>query len=256
MIARIFSRLGLIAACSIASFPGFSAEIEVGATDFCPHMCESGGKRGVLVDIITAALSQSGHTIQLRYAPWERVIQGTREGKSLGALSAAKNEAPDFIFPSESLGVQRYCFFALSGSAWRYTGPESLKGQRVGAASGVSLSDLNDWLKDPANKQIFDFVHSKDPTETNFRKLAAGRTTAVVEDELVGLDAASRLKIKAAPVGCLSGEKMYLGLSPAPDVVAQSKVIATAFDNGMAKIRASGELSKILAKYNLTAQKE
>ncbi len=228
-----------------------AAMIDVITVDFCPYICETGPRRGVVVDIATAALEQSGHTLRLRFAPWERVVQTTREGGALAALSPAKSEAPDFIFPTENVGTQRFCFFATAGNSWRYTGPQSLKDQRIGVVAGASMAELNDWLTDPANAKNIDYIQSSDPASANFRKLSAGRLTVVLEDEAVGRDNLTRSGLKADVVGCLSGEPIYLGLTPAPSRAAQSKAIAAAFDAGIAKLRESGALAKILAEYNL-----
>lgn len=224
------------------------------ATDFCPFNCESGQPPGYVVDIVKRLFDAPTMPVTVAYSSWTAAVERTRSGSYSVALTPAHSEAPDFIFPSEAIGVQRFCFFRKNDSAWTYAGPDSLKAHKIGLLRDASMAELNDWVNAPENAERLDFVNLAKGTEANFRKLAAGRVTLVIEDEAV---AGFFLKNNPQPVakaGCLAGEQIYFGVSPT--LGDAGRALAAKFDTGIKTLRASGELKAILDNYGLTDWKQ
>ena len=225
-------------------------DVKIITTDFCPFICENSSDLGYVVDITKRVLERNGQNVSVTFASWVRVVESTRQGDFTAALSPAKTEAPDFIFPEEPIGVQRYCFFRREDSDWQYKGTQSLKGQKIGAWRDVSYAGITDWLTDPANAASVDFLTATSGTDQNFKKLAAGRLTVLLEDDGVGSYYIKANNLKLAKAGCLAGESIYLGLSPAAP--GRSRELAAVFDTGIRALRASGELKTMLMHYGVT----
>jgi polar amino acid transport system substrate-binding protein len=241
-------KLGVLCAL-IFTFSAQAQEVKIITTDFCPFVCENSSDLGYAVDITKRVLERSGHNVSVTFASWARALESTRQGDFAAALSPAKTEAPDFIFPEEPIGVQRYCFFRREDSDWQYKGTASLKGQKIGALRDVSYAEITDWLEDRANAASVDFLTATSGTDQNFRKLVAGRLTILLEDDGVGSYYIKANNLKLAKAGCLAGEAIYFGLSPASP--ARSRDLAATFDAGIRALRASGELNAILMRYGV-----
>ncbi len=224
------------------------------ATDFCPFNCESGQPLGYVVEIVKRLFETPAVPVTVAYSSWTAAVDRTRSGSYSVALTPAHSEAPDFIFPSEPIGVQRFCFFRRNDTAWTYAGPDSLKMHKIALLRDASMAELNDWIKAPENAPLLDFVNLANGTETNFKKLAAGRVTLVIEDEAVGGFFLKNNPQPVAKAGCLAGERIYFGISPT--LGDQGRAMAAKFDAGIEAMRASGELKVILDKYGLADWKQ
>lgn len=242
-------KLGILLAL-IFTYSAQAQEVKIITTDFCPFLCQNAPEQGYVADIIKRVLERGGQNVSLTYASWARVVESTRQGDFAAALAPAKTEAPDFIFPEEPIGLQRYCFFRREDSDWQYKGAQSLKGQKIGAWRDVSYAGITDWLTDPANAASVDFLTATSGTDQSFKKLVAGRLTVLLEDDGVGSYYIKANNLKLAKAGCLAGELIYLGLSPATP--GRSRELAAAFDTGIRALRASGELKTMLMHYGVT----
>ena len=77
--------------------------ISLRADAWCPYTCDPGAaKPGFMIEIAKMALEPAGHKVDYKVLNWARAITETRKGKFTAIVGAAKDDAPDFIYPSEA----------------------------------------------------------------------------------------------------------------------------------------------------------
>lgn len=234
-------------------FSAQAATISIVADEWCPYNCAPGGdKPGFMIEIAEKTLGAAGHTIDYKNMPWSRAIDESRKGKFDAIVGAAKDDAPDFVYPGEALGISGSIFAVRKGDTWKYTGIPSLAGHAVGVIQDYSYDDDFDKYvetnaKDSAKVQV---AAGESALETNIKKLEAKRVDAIVEDHSVLNYALSQMgKAGAFDVaGELGDSEVFIAFSPAKKESAEYAKILT---DGLKKLRETGELKKILAKYGL-----
>lgn len=238
-------------ACALPGPSADAATISIVADEWCPYNCTPGSSDpGFMIEIAQKVLGAAGHTIDYKILPWSRAVDETRKGKFTAVVGAANDDAPDFAFPGSALGLSTTVFAVRKGDPWRYTGPASLAGISVGVIQDYSYEDGFDAYveanaKDSAKIQV---ATGEDALGINIKKLEAKRIGALVEDQAV-LEYELKQAGKAGTfdvAGDLGESELFIAFSPA---VAESKEYARLLGEGVEKMRASGELATLLAKY-------
>jgi len=245
------SSLGVFALSFCLLSPGGAAakDLVIAADPWCPFNCEPGSdKPGYLVEIAKEVFEPLGHTVTYETVNWARALVTTREGQYDAVFGAARGDAEDFVFPSEPLGQAGNAYFVRQNDPWKLDKPEALSGKTVGLIRDYDYGGLEADIEKYATAE---YVGGNDPLPSNIKKLLAERLDVVVEE-------ASVFNYTAGEMGVLdkvrlesSGDydPIYIAFSPAKD---DSKQLAADLDAGMAKLRESGRLKEILAKYGLT----
>lgn len=230
-----------------------AATVSLRADVWFPMNGEPGSARpGYMVEIATAAFKAGGHTVDYATMPWERTLISVREGRFDCAIGAYKEDAPDFVFPEEPLGMDQSFFWVKSGDAWRYNGLGSLKDRNIGLVGGYAYDeDFQKFVDNPANGVKTQTLNADNALEQNIKKLLAGRIDLVLESDSV-------MKAKLADMGLADQVQhagpltepvaMYIACSPAK---ASSQDYVRLLTEGVRRLRASGELKAILDKYGL-----
>lgn len=243
--------LALALFCSL-SFSSFADTISLLADEWCPYNCTAGSdKPGYIVEAVKIIFEKAGHTIDYKTMAWTRATQEAREGKVTGVIGATQDESKGLVLPKVAQGLTKDTLFTKKGSDWKYTGPDSLKSVKLlGLIGDYEYSkEIQDFTK--ANKDKVDMVSGENAIEQNMKKLNAGRITAVVDDKNVFLNTADKLGFKDAfqEAGYTDKEdKIYVAFSTKNP---KAKEYATILEKGWAELRKSGELKKIMEKYNL-----
>ena len=216
---------------------------------WCPYACnEAEPQWGFAVEIAQAALKSAGYSVDYRNMPYERALREVQAGRIDATLPTFRREAPDFIFPEHSASLTEYCFYVPDNEPWRYSSLESLKNIRFVATAGYSYGKtIDDYIA--ANlEQSTALIKGDDVPERLRRMVHLGRYDALLDDRLLFESSQSINGLVNA--GCLDESHAgYLALSPEdPD---RSDAIAGAFNRGFERIRADGQICKILEKYGL-----
>jgi polar amino acid transport system substrate-binding protein len=233
--------------------------IIIAADSWCPYTCESGsGKPGFMVEIAQQALKPYNITVQYKTMSWARAVELARTGTVAGIAGAARDDAPDFIFPDMLQGFADMQFWVKKDSTWNYTGVSSLGKVRIGIATGYAYSkdfDLYVRLhaKDARNIQP---INSDDALTLNIRKLEAGLIDAVPEDKSVmqyhyaarGEPMPLRSAGSLTERGEMKSNFLYVAFSPANP---RSGYYAQILNKRIYEMRKSGELKAILDKYRV-----
>ena len=228
-------------------------EIVIAAPAFwCPFSCTAGAKpEGFTIDILRAIFEPQGIKVRLVNENYARALQDVRDGHYDATPSTFKEEAPDFVFPKTPISRNQFCFYTATDRRWHYTGAASLRGQRVGIVKGYSYGPQLDSAIERKLAQ-FDMSVGEDITHRMARMVMSERLDSFVEDEsLVQYILATHADVKLRNAGCAPARFAYLALSPAPARSAQSAAYARSFDEGLLRLRASGQLEQIMASYGL-----
>lgn len=240
--------------CILCPFRASADQITLAADVWCPYNCEpDSANPGYMIEVARQVFRQAGHTVAYRNAEWEKAIEDTRKGRYTAIVGGSKSDAPDFVYPTKSLGVSQNIFFARKGTAWKYTGIESLKKVRLGVAEGYSYNDeIDRYVTASRGKSCVWKATGDTPLQECIDRLMKGEIDTFIEDPSVyGNYCGSKGLVKVLGAVQTAGqtgqaEKIYIAFSPANP---KSKEYAALLSAGIEKMRKTGELKKILARY-------
>ncbi len=241
-------------ACSFLSIstPVYSDTVTIRADNWFPMNGDpKSATPGYMIELATQIFNEAGHTVDYRTMPWERAVKSVRSGQFDCVVGAYPEDAPDFIYPTASWGLDEAAFYVKKDEPWRYTGLDSLAAIKIGLIGGYAYDEAFDnYIKANINGN-YQFIKGDNALENNIKKILAGRITTTVESPVVML---AKLKemghqdkiIDAGKLG--EAEDIFIACSPAKE---SSKALIKLVDEGTSKLRQSGELQKILSKYGL-----
>jgi polar amino acid transport system substrate-binding protein len=229
----------LLALCVGAGLAEAAEPVSICVGDFQPFNSPKLPQGGPVIQIATEALRRSGYELKVQFMPWARIIKDGSEGRC-GILGLWHNAERELIFDfSASLLQQELGFFARRGAGPSFKTAQQLQGLLIGVERGSYLPPL---LTDPGLR--FDPASS---LEKNLQKLARGRIDLAFGAKEAGLAGMAREPALQAAI-----EWLEPGLERKPTHLAyakihpQGRVLLTAFDKGLASMKADGSLRKIL----------
>jgi polar amino acid transport system substrate-binding protein len=230
-----------------------AADLVLSADEWCPYNCDPRSDHpGFAVEIARAVFAGTGRGVDYRVASWTRSLAEARAGRFDGVISASPAEEPDFIYPMEPVGMSRTGIAVRRDSDFRPGDANPFEGRIIGAIDsysyfGAAGAYIRAHAADPSRIQ---FLSGSDALVLNLRKLAAGRVDIVIDDANVLALAIDRQRLggQLRTVAFTDCKPVYIAFSYAiPDGLA----LARAFDSGIARLRASGRLAGILARYKI-----
>ncbi|UXR65180.1 transporter substrate-binding domain-containing protein [Bdellovibrio bacteriovorus] len=236
-----------------------TADVIILRSDYwCPYVCNLDSPTpGYMVEIAKAVFEPQGHQVQITMTNWARSVKDARANKAQGIIGACVADAPDFIYPKNSLGLMKNAFFVAKGSKWEYTGRGSLQGKRIGVINGYAYGGGVDPLIRQRHRTFIPFSGDR-PLEQMIRMLEAGRLDGFIENPLVlqYTTYAGSLKTDSfKTAGWVEEEAVELFISFSPNH-PKSGTYAEILSKGVEELRRNGELQRILNKYNLYDWKE
>ncbi|WP_339672212.1 transporter substrate-binding domain-containing protein [Dasania marina] len=244
MIVRIL----LVVMLWVCAHVSFAQSVSIRTDEWFPMNGTPGQKpAGFLIDFAERTFD----SVDYKLMSWQRAVEEVKNGSFDCVIGAFKEDAPGFVFPEESWGVNQTAVYVRSADSWSYQGVDSLLARKVGIIKGYSYEEEIDALV-KTRKDVFKALSGVDALEKNFKKLAAGRIDTLVESEPVAnakiLQMGLSGKIKRVGHTNLP-QPMYIACSPAK---ASSKKLVKRVDTVIRELRASGELEKIMNQYGLT----
>lgn len=236
-----------------AALPAAAAEVTLLGDAWCPYNCDPGSDHpGYAVEVARAAFGATGRMVQYRTVTWTRSVAEVQAGHAQAVIGLTHRENSAFVFPHEPIGISALGLVTRDDSTFRYQGPRSLEGHVLGTVAGYGFNGpCGDYIRaHAADRSRVQVVSGDDALEKNLLKLQAGRIDVVVDDanvlaqRLAGMGRDAHLKL----VGVTDADPVYIAFSPA---LPGSAMLAGALDSGIARMRASGELASILARYHL-----
>lgn len=222
--------------------------IRIGAEDdWSPYSSVSNGKPvGFAVDVVRAAWAAAGVDVELVPLPYARCMKDVDRGVLAGCFDTLR----DPILESKYRWHAQPLFRARIGIYGRVApdsvrtdlGLADLRGKRIGVTHGYDYGVAFDgdptMLRDVAPSDL-----------SSFRKLLAGRV-----DYVLVFDRVANSIARAHPdvgrgfslQGVLVEPDLYISFSRAYPGIER---IVTQFDQGLAKVRSSGEYARIEARW-------
>ena len=189
---------------------------------------------------------------------WDESLAAVRQGKFNAVVGASIDDAPDFVFPHQTFGINGNSFFVKNGSNWKFEGTKSLSKVRLGIIDSYSYdTEIDKYIKANQGSSKLVSVSGENALPTLIKMLLSGKIDVIVEDTNVMLY--SLVKVGVPPGGIKKAGTMeeqvdlQIGFSPA---LKNSKEYARLFDEGVARLRQSGRLQMILSRYGLTDWKK
>lgn len=246
---RLFAITLLLVALTTPFSRADARDIILVADLWCPYNCYPDSEHpGYMIDIAKAAFTPAGHKVTYRLINWARAVREARRGHFQGIVGAFRGDAPDFVFPDEPLGLSGNAIFVSADNDWRYGGPESLKGMRIGAIRGYDYGDLTEALETYA---LVDVVGGDNALRTNIRKLVLGRIDAFVAEVSVARYQLERMHLQAdvslSPES-VKYEEAYIAFPPG---LEEASDYARLLSDTVRQMRRDGRLQAILARYGL-----
>lgn len=211
-------------------------------------------KTGYMIEVLREIFVPLGQTIDYRMLSWDESLEAVRKGTFNAVVGANRDDAPDFVYPAEPLGLSGTGFFVKSGNPWKYEGIESLRKVRLGVIEAYSYNDeLDAYIK--TNRKSAQIVESSGDTALAalIKMLQTGQVDVVVEDPNVMMFNLMDMKVPAGEVIArgmtAEKEELFVAFSPA---LPASKAYARQFDEGIRKLRNNGKLRQILSRYGLS----
>lgn len=230
-------------------------EIQIRADLWAPFNSDpTSDKPGYMIEVASRIFEKAGHKLNYQVMPWNRSIKAAENGEVDGIVGAAVGDAPNFIFPKESLGRVENAIYVKKDNPWRYTGIESLKEVKVGVIADYSYGDILDgYIKaNIRNKNLIEVATGDDAFSQNIKKLSLGRVSAIFCAPPVLISTIQELKQNLedfVQAGVSSDiDDLYIAFSPKKP---SSNQYAEILSKGIVEMRKSGELQKILDKYSL-----
>ena len=229
----------------------------VAAIDYCPYQCvpeKEDGKVGYVTEILRVIYERAGYDITFQRTPYKRGVQGVERGEYDLMPNVNSGHSKKIIFSKHRNGVLQQNFYVKKGEKWKYCGIESLRDITVGSVIGYDYSSFSpeyeSYLQKHQNSQAVQYVGGAYGPMTNLKKILKGRITTFNEDKYLFeyLTGKCGLKDEFELAGTLGKNMQYVGFAPNNP---RSEHLAEIFDEGITELRKSGELKRILAKYNL-----
>jgi len=228
-------------------------EIVIAADEWCPYNCTPNSKLpGYMVEIARQALdlvAPNQYKLTYKQLPWKRAMLLAQQGKGVdGIIGAIASEAKGLHVPQEEQGLMYAKLFVRADNPWKYTNAKQLlvENIRLGAIDGYDYeaSIAKFILETP--KQVY--LSTGDTALPKLIQLLdLKRIDTLIEDQAVFWYNIKTLGFNADDYRASGNidlpEKLYLAF--------HSEKIADLVSKGTIKLRESGELERILEKYNL-----
>ncbi len=235
--------------------PLFADVIQLRADVWCPYTCEhESDLPGYIVEAVKIIFKDAGHTIDYKTMNWARSLRDTRNGSYTGVIGASRTEAQGLVLPTVEQGRFYDSLWTKAGSKWKYSSINSLTDIRLGLTYGYDYGEtISNFIKSrPKNIQ---FVTGDDPIKRNIRKLLANRVDVILVESNVMkfISMLMQVKSKLKRVADIKVDKpedrnLFVAFSSKNP---KAKDYARILSGGWVKLRDSGKLTKILAKYGL-----
>jgi polar amino acid transport system substrate-binding protein len=236
------------------AFSAFSDTITLRADTWCPYNCDPKSSHpGYMIEIAKMALEPKGYKVDYQTLNWARAVSDTRDGKFSGIVGAAKTDAPDFLYPENSLGHAANCFYVKTDSPWKFVDEKSLANASIGVIKDYTYGEpIDSYIKaNSSNSKKVDIVSGDKPLELNLKKLDNGRITAFIEEASVlkNYFFARHLSVNVKNVGCVFQSELYVGFGPK---TPNASNLAQLISHKVESMRKDGSLKKLLEQYGIS----
>ena len=227
--------------------------VTLAADEWCPYNCAPGdAKPGYVLEIAQRALAKRGVKVNYVTMPWTKALTDAAAGRIDGVIGATKAEFPSGVFPRLPQGRNETVLVTNGEFPFVYSGPASLRTLRIAAVKNYTYDNgpIDAYFASKEAKGKVDFAWGEQVHTQNMNKLLTKKVDIWIENRSVVLSYVAKLSplpnIKLTSIGV--SEPIYIAFSPGkPDSTLYAGLVGAEVTH----LRKTGELSQILAKYNL-----
>lgn len=225
--------------------------ITLGVTERCPYVCsEKGFHQGVFIDIIKNIFDKNNVKMDIVYLPMSRAMSMVKNKEIDGVVGILQRNAPDLIFPTESIGQVHYLLYTTEDDDWFYTGLNSLNSRNIGIEGEKSYGIFDSYIQRHVNSKFILKLHGKNMTKRLVQLLQLKRINLFLEDKNIFDFYRKKFRSETLNVaGSIPPDNLYVGFSPSNN---KAQMFADIVTKGIADMRKTGELDIILAKYDMS----
>ncbi|MCL6415462.1 transporter substrate-binding domain-containing protein [Aestuariirhabdus sp. Z084] len=208
---------------------------------------------GYMIELADEILNKAGHQLDYQLMPWSRSLVQARKGSIDCIAGAFRDDAPDFLYPEVSMGRDDVGFFVMEENRqWRFTSEASLAEIRVAVISGYSYGEqLDGYIRRNRHSPYLQVTTGNDPLERNIKLLLAHRVELLIESPNVLNATLDKMGLAGnlVEVGRMNNPReLYIACSPQS---SSAGYFVQLLSKGVQRMRASGRLQQILARYGL-----
>jgi len=177
--------LGSILSCALIGLmpPNIAAttkQVMLATTEYPPYYGELLPNQGVITEIIREAFRHAGYEVKIKFLPWKRALEMTRQGEFNALFTAWYREDREQWFGfSDPLPIANEIgFYKRKDRKISYRTIEDLRPYKIGTVRGYSNPAEFDKSK----------LDTEEVTEDrlNIQKLAVGRIDLALIDKIIG----------------------------------------------------------------------
>lgn len=224
--------------------------LHVAADNWMPYNGDPGEARpGYVVEVLKAIYEPVGIKVDYQTMSYTEALTAVREKRLDAVIGPDEVEGEGMVLPKEPFCLPKIALIVPAKSTWTYESISSLNGQILGAVKGYTYWPILDSYVERNPKAVV-FAEGDNPLAELIEGLDSGKIQVVVETEAAWFwylrkhminSKAYRTVLRQPSTPC------YVAFAPSDE----GKSHAAFFDEGLAKLRSSGELEKILKQYGL-----
>jgi polar amino acid transport system substrate-binding protein len=210
----------------------------------------SADRPGYVVELAKMIFEPAGVKVDYQLMPWKDALASARKGTVDAVIGANPTEAEGLLLPKQSAGMPRVGLFVKKESPWKYENLQSLNSVRLGVITGYSYWESFDaYLKSNRSEKVV-FFGGETPLTDGISQLKNGKIDVMAETLAVFIwtvrsEGGSPADYRVAYLQ--AGEAIYMAFAK----TAAGEKYAGIFDEGLARLRKSGELAAVLKRYGL-----
>jgi len=207
-------------------------------------------KPGFMIEIAQSIFERNGHTMNYILGPRSRGVKMVKDGDIDCVVNAKIKDHHFLAFPTEPWGYHAATLFSLPSSSFKYKDIPQLKGVRLGAIASTRYDNgsMDEYLKQSPNN--VSFSHGKDALTRQVRMLLKNRVETIVSCPLLMRGQLKSMGLASDSMKSVGEVKPFVGMYLACGRGnKRTEGYVSLFNNAIPKMRASGELQKILDKY-------
>lgn len=216
--------------------------------EWAPYISEAFEGGGISCHIVREAFARMGYRVEYTFTmPWiERIYELAKAGEfdATMAWRATPVRLEHFVASAEPVMENRYVFFHRRDDPFDWRRFEDLAGVRIAATRGFNYGDRFRAAESAGRLD----VRYADTTKASFERLFAGEARLVAHDQGVGhedlrahFDPETRARVTFHPR--MTDHHLSNVIFPRARL-ERSIALRDAFDRGLARITASGEVAR------------
>ncbi len=237
---------------SLVAAPG-GKSLSIVADEWCPFNCSKDSlDQGFVIDMTKDILGAAGFDIDYATQSWTSALEDVKAGRKDAIVGASREEAQGLIMVEEPFGQNKNCFYTRLGDPFVYRSVDALFGRRIAIAAGYLYGEpIDSYIA--SNRTNFNRIQmatGEQPLLINIRKVESRRVDTLIENMQVMDYSLRKYRISGIRLaGCDEPTPIYMAISPKREDAGK---VASMLALGIRKMRQTGKIRELLARYGLS----